>query len=211
MELTDEELQAKIDEATTGLVDKNKELLGKMDGLKKSLTKFDELDLDLLQAQSNELKELKDKNLTDDERRDAEEKSRRDNSTATKQALLDSQAEVVKMRKENAIGNALRDAGQVNDGMNEAVTLLIKQKITMSDEGQAMVGEKTVAEYVKEFALNDGKGFFVPRNSGGGGNGSSAGGSDWAKYFDKASPDFNRTKQAELRKKNPELATSLAG
>ena len=216
MELTEEELQAKIDEAKAAalaeaeaekarILAKNSELLGKY-------AKYKDLDVDLLQAQADELAKLKESQLTDDERRTNELKAFNDKHISTKQALLDTEARLLKMTKDNAIANALRDVGALQEGMGEAVTLLIGNRVTMSDAGVPMIGDTTVGEYVKRFSVEEGKGFFVPRNSGGGGQGSGGGGaSEFAKYFDKGGSDFSRTEQAKLAKKDPKLFKQLAG
>ena len=204
MELTEEQLQEKIDEATKELKNKNSELIGDIKTLKKTVKAFDGIDLDLLQSQSNELKELKEKNMTEAEKLEREQRKRTEKYTATKQALLDSQNEILRMKKENAVANALRDAGQVQEGMGEALSLLINQKITMSDANVPMIGEKTVSEYVMDFSTNEGKNFFVPKNAGGGGQGS--GGAGGVNISDYTNPDgsLNNTKMAQLRKSGAE-------
>lgn len=210
LNLSPEELSKKISSNYSGLTDKNTELIGdvkKMSGLLKA---FDGIDLDLLQNQSKELAKLKESNMTDAERLEQERLANTEKYSSTKQALLDSEAKVLKMTKDNAVANALRDAGQLNDGMGEAVSLLISQKITLSDAGVPMVGDKTVTEYTKAFSEGDGKGFFVPKNSGGGGNGSGDGGNvDVAKFYKKDGPDYSLTEQGNVAKKDPELHKQL--
>ncbi len=203
MELTEEELQEKITEATKGLTEKNTELIGDIKKAKKLMKAFDGVDLDLLTTQATELAELKDKNLTDAERLANEQSEIAERHTATKQKLADSQAENVRMKRDNSVNNALIGAGAIQDGMGRAVRLLINEKVTTSDEGVQMVGDKTVNEYVKHWSENDGKGFFVPKNSGGGATGSGSGGNDTAKYFDPKSPFFSVTKQAETARRDP--------
>jgi hypothetical protein len=210
MELTQEELDAKIEEGKAGLLTKNTDLIKDMKKLKTAMSAFDGVDLEALKAASLEVDKLREEKLTDEERRNLAQEAATKKQNETMQTILDLTATNLKMKKDNAVVNALRDAGTINDGMGEAVTLLINQRVTISDVGDAMVGDKTVAEYVKAFAETDGKAFFVPRNSGGGGNGSgNAGGEDWGKYFKKGA-DYSLDKQSELERTNPELYQKLS-
>jgi len=215
MELTEEELAAKIKESTEAAIAaaaieadkalkaKNTELLGK-------LAKFKEVDPEEYKQTLAKLKEIEDAKLTEAEKAEQRRAERLKKEAAKDMELATLKADLAKEKKGNAIANAIRDAGAVNEGMGDAVALLIKDRITTSDTGAFMIGDKPVADYVAEWRKEEGKGFFVPANSGGGGQGSSSvGGNDQAKYF-KRGPDWNLTKQAALRKSSPDLAKQLA-
>ncbi len=211
--------QEEFDDKLKGITDKNTELIGDIKKLNKIVKGFDGIDLDLLKNQSTELAKLKEANLTDAERLENERNAINEKHTATKQALLDSEAKVLKMTKSHTIANALRDAGEfVGGNASEkeqtrlAVTSLIEQRITMSDDGVPMVGDSLVADYVKTFHEGAGKAFFAPKNSGGGGNGSGGGGaSDSAKFFKKGGDDYSLTEQGKIAKSDPTLYKQLAG
>ena len=203
MELTEEQLQAKIDEATKELKAKNSDLISDIKAIKKTAKAFEGIDLDLLKSQAEELAKLKEASLTDAEKLAKQQEEQNKKFTETQQALLDAQAENLKMRKENAVSLAIIGAGQVNEGMDEAVNMLIASKVVVGENNIPMVGNKPVADYVKEFAEGEGKNFFVPKNYGGGGQGS--GGSVVStKEFEKADGSLNMTKIGQLRQGSQE-------
>ncbi len=200
MELTEEELAAKIkksvEEATSGLVTKNTELIGTQQSLKDKLKVFDGINLADISAMTTELAKLKEANLSDDERRQQSDAASATALADTQKELVDSKTTISTMSKDYAVAIALTEAGSINEGMGEAVNGLLKGKVTMSEEGIPMIGDKKVGDFVNEWKKEEGKMFFVPTNAGGGAKGEGAAGSEHAKYFEKGGKDYNLTKQA---------------
>jgi len=205
MEITKEELQAKIDEAVKGLKDKNDELLSKLKKSTDTLSEFADIDIAGLKESSKQLKKLKEDQMTDKERLDKDRQERVEIELKRTQELSDARSTIDKMRKETAVSASLLSLGTIKEGMEEAVELLLNNKVTIVDD-KALIGDKPVQEYVKAWAEADGKAFFTPKNSGGGGNGGGSGSNaEIGKFFDKESKTYNLTEQIKLSKTNPEL------
>lgn len=167
-EYSDEELQAKIDEAvskaTDGLSRKKDELLSEVKKLKKG-REIDPNDVVELETENEKLrtdlaasmKELK----TVSKSLETAEGAFKSESGFTRQMLIESglNAELMK----NGVTNPVR---------LKAVASMLKGSVDVVVDGEnrsAMAGDKTLADYVKEWAGSDEGKHFVdaPNNSGG--------------------------------------------
>ena len=97
----------------------------------------------------------------------------------------------------------------------EASKALLRQKTSLKEENgayQALLGDKPLTDGIAEWVTGEGKHFIqASGGSGGGASGSNGGNNDLRKYFDKTSPDFSLTKQAEVYQSNPQLFEQLKG
>ena len=140
----------------------------------------------------------------------------KDNETLTK-TVSEKDENLSKLLIDDGIAKTLNslEKHKLNDGGLELAMLAIKNAGAKLEDGVAMVGDKPLDEYIKTDFLQTpyAKNIVTPNeNVGGGANGSNtSGGSEYAKYFDKSSGEFNLTKQAELKATNPELYSTLKG
>jgi hypothetical protein len=163
-----------VAEATEGLADKNKQLLAELKEAKKGKTidpsevadlerQVETLQGDLKKAQG----ELKTANAT-------AEKATKD--LATEQAFTQ------KLLVDNGLGDELVKAGVSNPVHLKAVKAILASQVKIVADGEnrnAMVGDKKLADFVKEYAASDEGKHFVTASSNSGGNGN--GGSSTAK------------------------------
>ena len=103
---------------------------------------------------------------------------------------------------------------KLNEGALPLAMMAIKAKGVEVIDNVAMVGDKTLEDYIRTDFLLDpmSKNLVTPNaNTGGGAGGgnSNSGGGD-SRYFDKSSKDFSLTKQAEILKTNPALFAQLS-
>ncbi|MFA5347467.1 MAG: hypothetical protein WC294_04980 [Methanoregula sp.] len=210
------EIQKKIDEAIKGLKEKNTELLGKLKKAGEVVDKVKDLDIDSLLAAKTELETLKSK--SDEEKGEYKKlyetlKVEKDTVVADLIGKIkDKESKIITMVKKNSVVAAIIENKLSIPGplMNIAVDNIMAD-VAVDDTGNAKVGDKTVNDFVKEWAMSDiGKHFVASGNSGGGANGGAGEGeSSWAKFFDKKSPHYNLTEQAKLAKTNIDLYNRL--
>ena len=213
---TEEEIKAAVDAATEGLKSKNSELLGKIKKLSEVADKVKDIDIDSLLAAKTELEDIKKKG--DEEKGEYKKlydtlKAEKDKETGKLVSDLSAAKEtILAMNKKNAVVSAITSSGiSIPAPLFEIAINNILPNIAVADTGKAMVGDKKVTDFVKEWAVSEvGKHFVVSGNSGGGANGGGGDGmNSEAKYFDKKSPDYNLTEQARLAKTNIELYNRL--
>ena len=202
-----EELKAELSEAKQGieaLANKNKELLNELKAERKS-NRESEVDSDKYYKLKDEFDDLSDK------------------YKALEHTAKSKDKEIAKLTESNNglnanLKNILIDDGLTNELVKagvkkeylEATRALLKGQVSLVDTN-AMVGDKTLAEFIPSWAGENKHFITAPDNSGGGANGGNGGGaSAEKKYFDKSSPDFNLTKQGEILKSNPALYAQLA-
>ncbi len=137
--------------------------------------------------------------------------------TGLKTELETSQGSVRKYLVDGGLATALAEAN-TNPVLLQAAVRLLSDDISVIEEDGIMVakvGDKSISEFVGEWAKGDiGKNFTIaPNNSGGGGKPGGEGGKynadDAAQYFDPKSDRFNLTEQVKLRAENPDLHKQL--
>lgn len=169
-------LNAAIEEATTGLVAKNKELLGKIKTLQKSAEIKPE-DVERLESQVEELQ---------GKLADAQKEAKMFGGEAKKLSdkLAAESGFTQRLLVDNGLNDALVSAGVLKEFL-PAVKSLLSGKVSIVADGdnrKAVVGDKDLAAHIKEWSLSDeGKPFIgASRNSGGGapGSGRSSGGAE---------------------------------
>src|ERR1035437_4582326 len=154
-------------EATSGLVAKNQELLGKLKKAQKDST-IDPAEHQALQESLT----VAEQKLTD---------ALKIAKTATKEAetarkaLESENGYVSKLLIDNGLNDALLKAG-VKSEMSKAVKALLAGQVTIKAEGDkrnAMIGDKSLSDAVDEWSKSDEGKFFVaaPANQGGGAQG----------------------------------------
>lgn len=164
-------VDAAIEEATTGLIEKNKELLGKLKKATKEATIDPAEHQELLAAR--EALESKVLELT---------KSLKAATTeieTSKKSFEVESAFVSKLLVDNGLTEALLKAG-VKPEMTKAVKSMLSAMVSLKTEGSermAVVGDKSLNDFVQEWSESDeGKHFVTaPQNQGGGANGGSQG------------------------------------
>lgn len=187
--------------------------------LKKKAKSFEGIDPEEYKTLKDELAELKKKKEegeteTEKQLRVAREQHQKEMKDLKNEvALLSDDNKTMKV--DATLSVALAKA-KVKDGLLDAAIKLIKPDVSLvMVEGKrvAMIGEKTIPEYVDEWCNTEvGKTFtLAKRNSGGNGKGPGQSVSEDAaeKFFDKKSSGFNRTKQLEIKKENEELYKTL--
>lgn len=173
---TTEEIQAMIDEAVAGLKTKNEELIAANKTLKADLRKTQEVKPEDLAALESENEALRTK-LT------AAEKTAKDATTAAEKAGKALETESGFTRKllvENGLREQLAAAGVTNAVHQKAAMAMLASGVEVAIEGEtrtAKVGDKALADYVKEWAAGDeGKHFVTALANGGGGSPGGKGG-----------------------------------
>lgn len=172
IEITQEELDAKIAEAVDGLRQKNEQLLGEVKKLKKGR----DIDPAEIQALESERDELRSK-LTAAEK--AAKIATKDAETIRKQ--LESEASFnQRLLVDNGLTEALTKNGVTNPVHLKAAKALLMQGIKVELDGDnrvAKMGDKPLTDAITEWASGDeGKHFVAaPGNAGGGAAGGGAG------------------------------------
>jgi len=177
-------VDAAVTEATAGLVAKNQELLGKLKKAQKDAT-IDPADHAALQA---ELDQTQTK-LTEAQK---QLKSALTDAEKSKKSLEVEGGFVSKLLIDNGLNDALLKAG-VKPEMSKAVKALLAGQVTIKTEGDkrnAVIGDKSLSDFVDEWAKSDEGKHFVsaPNNQGGGANGGGKGKED-AKTMTRAAFD----------------------
>lgn len=163
----DEMIKAAVDEATSGLVAKNSELLGKLKKAQKDST-IDPAEYQALQAEL-------DATQTKFAELQKQAKTAAKEAEAAKKALDAESGFVNRLIIDNGLNDALIKAG-VKPEMSKAVKALLSSQVKLKIEGDkrdAVIGDKPLFEAVDEWAKSDEGKFFVsaPANQGGGANG----------------------------------------
>lgn len=191
MDITEEELKAKIDEAveaaTGGLAKKNQELLTELKEARKGRA-IDPAELDRLQSKIDALEvDLGNAN-----------KSSKEQAKLLKQAqdaLASESGFTQKLLLDNGLTDALVKVGVANQFLPAVKAMFGTQAkiIVDGDARKAVIGDKELSEFVSSWATTDeGKHYIAaPGNGGGGANGGTGNGSNakvWTRErFDSAS------------------------
>jgi hypothetical protein len=200
MEISEEELKAKIDEAiesaTGGLVKKNQELLAELKEARKGRT-IDPAELDKLQTKIDALEA----DLS------AAAKAKKDAEKVVKQAqdaLASETGFTQKLLLDNGLTEALVKAGVATQFLPAVKAMLGTQAkvIVDGDARKAVIGDKELTEFVASWASTDeGKHYIAaPGNGGGGASGGAGNGSGakvWTREKFEASSQFERSEFAK--------------
>ena len=191
MEMTEEELKAKIDEAiesaTSGLAKKNQELLGELKEARKGRA-IDPAELDRLQSKIDAMEV--------DLSNAAKASKEKDKALKLAQDALASESGFTqKLLLDNGLTDALVKAGVANQFLPAVKAMLGSQAkiVADGDARKALIGDKELTEFVSSWATSDeGKHYIAaPSNGGGGASGGAGGGSNakvWTRErFDAAS------------------------
>lgn len=173
------------EEAVEPLAAKNKQLLGELKEARKG-REIDPAELEKLESQIHDL---------ETELRNSQKAAKKAEGIAEKatQELSDATEKARSLTIKNGLTAQLTKAGVAPHFM-DATLAMHSSKVSVNDEGEAMVGDKSVEDFVTEWSQSDeGKHYIVaPNNGGGGGPGGSkdAGGAKTIKRseFDQKSP-----------------------
>lgn len=177
--ITDETLRGKvteavtaaIEEATNGLQTKNAELLGKLKKAKQGAD-IDPLEYQQLMANSEKME------AENSELKKAVKRLQTDLEKGQK-ALLAESSIVSRLLVDNGLNDAMLKAN-VRPEMQKAVKAMLAGQVVLKQEGDskaAFINDKSLSDFVGEWAKSDeGKHFVAaPQNQGGGANGGSNG------------------------------------
>lgn len=196
MDITEEELKAKIDEAveaaTGGLAKKNQELLTELKEARKGRA-IDPAELDRLQSKIDALEvDLGNAN-----------KSSKEQAKLLKQAqdaLASESGFTQKLLLDNGLTDALVKVGVANQFLPAVKAMLGTQAkiIVDGDARKAVIGDKELSEFVSSWATSDeGKHYIAaPGNGGGGASGGAGNGSNakvWTREVFNSKTDAERT------------------
>lgn len=200
MEISEEELKAKIDEAieaaTGGLAKKNQELLAELKEARKGRA-IDPAELDRLQSKIDALEvDL-----------GSAQKASKEQAKLLKQAqdaLASESGFTQKLLLDNGLTDALVKAGVANQFLPAVKAMLGSQAkiITDGDARKAIIGDKELSEFVSSWATSDeGKHYIAaPSNGGGGASGGAGNGSNakvWTRERFDAASHFERSEFAK--------------
>jgi hypothetical protein len=174
-----------VEEATEGLASKNKELLGKLKKATKD-AQIDPADHQALQADLDESETKLSKAVK-------ELKAMTTESDKTKKKLETESKVSHDLLVSTGLSNALIKSGVKNPAYLEAAQAILSSQVTLEADGDkrvAKVGDKPLADFIKDWAASDkGKPFVdAPGNSGGGANGG-AGGNNTSKTMTRTAFD----------------------
>lgn len=179
-----EEQAEEHEAAVTGLKDKNKGLLAKLAKAREGQG----------EDQSGEVERLENELNTTKAALKTAEKTLKTTTTQL-EAITGERDGIAKNLNDTLVGKGLTDAlvaANVGKDFLPAVTALLSPQVTLKQEGderKAFVGDKSLGDFVKEWALGDqGKAYVrAPGNSGGGVGGSQGGQQTGGKSMDRAS------------------------
>lgn len=169
-----EAIKAAVEEATSALASKNRELLTELKEARKGKQVSPE-EVEKLQSHIDDLTS----NLTEAQKQ--AKAASKEAETARKQ-LQDAEGYTQRLLVDNGLTDALAKAGVTNPAHMKAVKAMLSgqvQVVAKGDQKIAKVGDKALGDFVGEWAKGDEGKFFVsaPNNSGGSaGGGSPAGG-----------------------------------
>ena len=208
----EEQIKEAVEAAEKGLKNKNKDLLKELKETQTTLKKFDGVDLKILQKAAKDLKKFQDaaskkegdyKKLYNEQ--SIQHKTELEKSTVELQKAQDS---LSTEKKSNALTQALA-ANHVKADLIESSVLILTNKVAINDDGVAMVGDKTISDFVKDWTVNDiGKNFITDPNEGGDAGGQGGTGDTDAQYYDPNSPNYNMSEQGKIA--NADLAKHQA-
>ncbi len=200
--------QDQMDETVKGLKDKNTELHGKLSDVQKTMKQFEGIDMKQLQKDSKAFQKLqvdKDKESGDFKKLYGQLTEQHTKEIGEKDTIISNlQGKLGTLEKSTALNAALVKA-HVEPDMQASANKLLVGDLALNDEGVPMVGDKSVNDFVADWAgTTVGKRFVSDGNSGGSGNGPGGNVDNDSLYFDPKSEHFNKTKQSDIARKSPE-------
>lgn len=196
------------DDALARVLAKNEELLAEAKAAKAKLRDYDAAEA---------IRKADAEKAADAEARKKGEFEKIETSYQEKVAKAESDANGWKYRfEQRVIGDELRDALDkegVRPEFRKAVTLMMQTdaEFEIDDTGKVTVGGKSVADFVKVWAVTpDGKAYIANGSSGGGAPGGGKGGAGANSNPFKAGEGFSLTAQGALFKSDPARARALA-
>ncbi len=173
--MTNEELQAELDELKGGneaLAKKNKELLGELKTARKSQGES-EIGSDKFYALQDKFDDLTEQN----KKLSHDLKGKDKDITKLTESNTGLTTNLQSVLIDGGLNDSLIKAG-VKPEFMDATKALLKGQVSLV-ENKAMVGDKSLSDYVTDWGANDGKHFITaPENSGGGANGGDKQGGD---------------------------------
>lgn len=204
---------------TSSLTATNEGLKADLVKLKAKVKEFEGVDLAELQKAKADLEALQ------SQQREGEtelQKAMRIASEAHKQSLADMEKRLNLLTNRNRtllVDDSLRmelTKANCKPLLIAAAVSLLKPSVSVIEEDgmeKAVVGDKSIADYVAEWAKSDvGSNFILAKqNTGGGAIGVTKQAIDEnGKFFDKKNPAYNLTEQLKIKKANPDLYGKLA-
>jgi hypothetical protein len=179
-----EAIKLAVQEATEGLAQKNKELLGELKTARKSLEIKPE-DLDKVERERDELAEKlanTDKLYKETLKTTEKIKQQYEQESKFTHGLL----------VDNGLNDVLVKNGVSNPAMLKAVKSMLASQVKIEAEGEsrvAKIGDKALADFVSEWSKSDEGKFFVTANNNTGGGAQGGSGSNSAKQMTRAQFD----------------------
>lgn len=167
-EAVKEAIKAAVDDAVTGLKNKNKELLDKLQKAKKEST-IDPDDYNRLMSERDALEEK----LSESSKAFKQLQSESDK---VKKSYESESGFVQKLLIDNGLTNALSESGVKDPVLLKAAKSMLLSQAQIKIDGEnrfAMIGDKSVNDFIAEWSKTDEGKYFVaaPQNSGGGASG----------------------------------------
>jgi len=221
MEISEAELQAKIDAAVTSAVDglktKRDELLGKIDKYKADIEVAEKAKADELEAerQAKLSAEGKHEEVLNSVKANLQKTidTLTDRLTAAETEAKKATGDLRTLLVDKGLSAAFLEAGVTNKDLLEAAVTLnsSKAEIVDDEEGNPVVkiDGLDMDTFTKDWTVGKGKAFISDGRSGGGAGGSGGGGGtdDYEQFFKPETK--NMTKQQELKKVDPDRYTAL--
>lgn len=215
MELSELELQKKIDDAISGAVSglqsKNSEILAKLSTAKQELADAEKKKADDIEASEQARLESEGKSeeliqrIRDSHKTEVESLNTKiaELTTSSSKAVTDLRTLMV----DQGLATAYLTAGVSNPHLHKSIVASTALVAVIEDDAEGkptvMIGGKPMDEYITAWKDTDeGKSFIMSGNSGGGsGSDNNSGTDEWESFFKPES--VNLTKQNELRVKDP--------
>jgi len=187
---------------------KNQELMGELREKAEALKRFDGVDLEELQTAAQKLQEVEENKQKEiGEYKTLYEKQMKKNQEAM--AELESKSStVLGLQKEIEINKVMPN---VFPEMRDLALQNLSKEIRQVDNKLVGPNGEEIKSFVSDWFNTDlGKRFIPADNAGGGASGSGSGKTDPdLGFFKKGGPEYNLTRQAQIRKVDPERANKL--
>ena len=188
--------------------------------LKTRLKAFEGIDLEALKAAQAELEQLRNNNSSNETELQKQLRIVREQLSAETERLKNDVKTLVstnrKLLVDDALQIALINANCDRDLIKAAISMIKPDVVVVKDEHTEMevakIGDKTIAEYIGDWAKTEvGKKFVLARSNRGGGTrpASNEDINAFGKFFDKSNKAYNVTEQVKLKRTNLPLYNAL--